>query len=160
MKYGLYCACFHETQNPSGNFCGHVPCRILFKLDKTVENGNILTALIFTMPLPLHANFVNWIAPELIKKRGRCGYDFILCHKVKHDWVDFLEIHNCWTYFGKEFLYRISRKFNKRFSYWHQVTGMWTEMVFCKCISVHLTPECDRKYVLKTVTLWEYKGSL
>jgi len=38
---------FYETQNPSGNFCGHVLYRILFKLDKTVENGNILTALIF-----------------------------------------------------------------------------------------------------------------
>jgi len=41
---------------------------------------------------------------------------------------------------------------------------MWTEMVFCKGISVHLTPEYERKDVLKTgqktVTFWEYKGSL
>jgi len=51
VKYGLYFAYFYETQNPSGNFCGHVLYRILFKFDKTVENGNILTALVFTMPL-------------------------------------------------------------------------------------------------------------
>jgi hypothetical protein len=40
---------------------------------------------------------------------------------------------------------------------------MWTEMVISKGISVHLTPEYERKGVLKTgqkLTVWEYKGSL